>query len=132
MFEGVNWPSNMAQGMSLDVSEGFSSFRQSKLECSSHESCVFRIWRRINNFYVFTFTVTQGTMVQFMIDSLALWLGYSQLIIRQSLSFLVMRMLITLSGWSRSLLLIGWAWCSWFLQSIELWTVGSLSHSYRW
>ena len=53
------------------------------------------------------FNVTQGTVVHFMIVSLTLWLEYSQLIIRQSLSLLVIRMLITLSGWSRSLVLIG-------------------------
>ena len=52
------------------------------------------------------FTVTQGTMVHFMTVSVTLWIGYSQLMIMQSLSFLVMRMFITLSGWSRSLLLI--------------------------
>ena len=49
--------------------------------------------------------VTQGTMVHFMIVSSTLLLGYSQLMIKQSLS--VMRMLITRSGWSRSLQLIG-------------------------
>ena len=42
-----------------------------------------------------------------MIVSLTLWFEYSQLIIKQSLPLLVMRMFITLSGWSRSLLLIG-------------------------
>ena len=42
-----------------------------------------------------------------MTVSLTLWLGYSQLMIKQSLSLLVMRMLITLSDWSMSLLLIG-------------------------
>ena len=50
------------------------------------------------------FTVTQGTMVLFMTVSLTLFLGCNQLMIR--LSLLVMPMLITLSGWSRSLLLI--------------------------
>ena len=53
------------------------------------------------------FTMTQGTMVHSMIVSLTLWLGYSQSMINQSLSLLVMPMLITLSGWSRSFLLIG-------------------------
>ena len=53
------------------------------------------------------FTVTQQTMVHFIVVSLTLWLGYSQLMIKQSLSLLVMRMLITLSSWSRSLLVIG-------------------------
>ena len=43
-----------AQGMALFyVREGFRSFRQSKLECSCNESCVFRICSRINNFYVY-------------------------------------------------------------------------------
>ena len=32
------------------------------------------------------FTVSQGLMVHFMIASLILWLGYSQLMIKQSLS----------------------------------------------
>ena len=53
------------------------------------------------------FTVTQDIMVNFMPVSLTLWVGYSQLMIKQYLSLLVMQMLITLSGWSRSLLLIG-------------------------
>ena len=53
-----------------------------------------------------TFIITHG-MVLFMIVSLILWLGFSQLMIKQSLSLLVMRMLITLNGWSRFLLLIG-------------------------
>ena len=28
-----------AQGMALDVREGFRAFRQSKVECAGHESC---------------------------------------------------------------------------------------------
>ena len=44
-------------------------------------------------------------MVHFMTVSLALLLGCNQLMIRQSLSLSVMPMLITLSGWSQSLLL---------------------------
>ena len=44
-----------AQGKALYVGEGFRSLRQSKLECSCHESCVFRICSRINNFYVYPF-----------------------------------------------------------------------------
>ena len=36
------------------------------------------------------FTITQGMMVHFMIVSLTLWLRYSQLMIKQSLSLLVM------------------------------------------
>ena len=51
-------------------------------------------------------TVTHGTMIHFMIVSLTLWLGYNQLMIKQSVSLLVMLMIITLSGWSWSLLLI--------------------------
>ena len=47
------------------------------------------------------FTVTHGTLIQFMTVSLTLWLGCNQLMIRQSRSLLVMRMLITLSGWSQ-------------------------------
>ena len=52
------------------------------------------------------FTVTQGMIVHIMTGSLNLWLGCNQLMIKQSLSLLVMPMLITLSGWSQSLLLI--------------------------
>ena len=58
-------------------------------------------------FFMFMlYTVIQDTTVHFITVSLTLWLGYSQLMIKQSLSLLVMWMLITLSGWSRSLLLI--------------------------
>ena len=53
------------------------------------------------------FTVTQNTTADFMTVPLTLWLGNSQLIIKQSLTLLVMRMLITLSGWSLSFLLKG-------------------------
>ena len=52
------------------------------------------------------FTATHGTMVHCMTVSLTLWLTCNQLVIGQSLSLLVMPMLITLSGWSESLLLI--------------------------
>ena len=52
------------------------------------------------------FTVTQDTMVYCMTVSLTLLLWYSQLIIRQSSSLLVMSMLITLNDLSGSLLLI--------------------------
>ena len=45
-----------------------------------------------------TLTLTQGMMVHFMFGSLTLCLGYCQL---------MMRMLITLSRWVQSLLLIG-------------------------
>ena len=45
-------------------------------------------------------------MVHFMTVSLTLFLGCNQLMIGQSLFLLVMPMLITLSGWSQSLLLI--------------------------
>ena len=54
-------------------------------------------------FMFMPFTITQGMMVHFMIVSLTLWLGYSQLM-KRSLYLLVMRILITQSGWSRSLL----------------------------
>ena len=52
------------------------------------------------------FTVTLDTTVRYMTVSSTLWLGYSQLMIKQSLSLLVMRMLYTLSGCSLSRLLI--------------------------
>ena len=77
-----------AIGMALYVREGLRSFWQSKLECSCHESCVFRICSRLKK-YIFTpFTVTQCTMVHFMTVSLTLWLGCNQLMIRHSLSLL--------------------------------------------
>ena len=54
------------------------------------------------------FTVTQDTTVHFMTASLTLWLEYSQLMIKQSFSMLMKRMLIgDANGWSLSLLLIG-------------------------
>ena len=49
-----------AQGMALYIREGFRSFRQSRLECSFHEPCVFRICRRINNFQVYAFYCNPG------------------------------------------------------------------------
>ena len=61
----------------------------------------------MNNYIMFMpFTVTHGTMVHFMTVSLTLWLGCNQLMIRQSLSLLVIPMLITLRGWSQCILLI--------------------------
>ena len=77
------------------------------------------------------FTVTEDTTVHFMTVSLTLWLRYGQLMIKQSLSLLVMRMLITLSGWNLSLLLIGmgvmilifaifWVVSSWFSVPLTL------------
>ena len=42
-----------------------------------------------------------------MTVSLTPWFGYNKLMIGRSLSLLVMPMPTTLSGWSRSLLLIG-------------------------
>ena len=90
-----------ARGTALYVREGFRSFRQSKLKCSCHESCVFCICYTINIFFMFMpFTVTQDTMVHFATVSLTLWLSCNQLMIRQYLSLLVMPMLITLIGWS--------------------------------
>ena len=49
-----------AQGLALYIKEGFRSLRQSKLECSCHESCVLRncSWR--NNFYVYAFYRNPG------------------------------------------------------------------------
>ena len=44
-----------AQGIALSVREGFRFFRQNKLKCSCHESCMFRICSRINNFSVYAF-----------------------------------------------------------------------------
>ena len=95
-----------AQGMAPYVREGFHSFQQSQLECSCHESRVFRICSKITICMFMPFTVTQGTMVHFMTVSLPLWLGCNQLMIRLSLSLslLVMPMLITVR--SQSLLLI--------------------------
>ena len=48
------------------------------------------------------FTATQGTVVHFIAVSLTQWLGYYLLMIMQSLSLLVMPMLINLSVWMES------------------------------
>ena len=95
-----------AQGMALYVGEGFRAFWQSQLECSCHESSMFRICSRINSFIFMLFIVTQRAIVHFITVSLTLWVEYSQFIINQSFSLLVMRMLITLISWNRSILLI--------------------------
>ena len=42
--------SHGVEGMTLYVMKGFHSFWQSKLECSCHESCVFRICSKITIF----------------------------------------------------------------------------------
>ena len=71
--------------------------------CSCHESCVFRICSRISNFYLYAFyryPRHDGSLYDGLLDSIA------TLMIRQFLSILVIRMLITVSGWSQSLLLI--------------------------
>ena len=63
------------QGMALYVREGYSSFQQSKLECSCHETCVFRICSRINNLYVYAFYRNpwhDGLLYYCLLDSLAL------------------------------------------------------------
>ena len=69
-------------------------------------SLVFSICSGIKKIMFLPFTETQGTIVHFMTVSLTLWLGCNHLMIRQSLCLLVMPMLMTLSGWSQSLLLI--------------------------
>ena len=64
-----------ASGMDLSVREGFRSFRQSKLECSCHESCVFRIYSTINNFYVYAFYHNPGyncSLYDCLIESMAM------------------------------------------------------------
>ena len=48
------------QGVAHNVMEGFRSFRHSKLECSCHESCVFRICSRMNIFYIYAFYHNPG------------------------------------------------------------------------
>ena len=63
-----------AHGMDLYVREGFRSFRQSKLECSCHESYLFRICSRINNFYVHAFYHNpghDGSLYDCLLDSMA-------------------------------------------------------------
>ena len=63
---------------------------------------------KINNFYVCAFYRNirhDDSLHNCRLDSLLL--RYNQLLIKLSLSLLVMPMLITLSGWSRSLLRIG-------------------------
>ena len=83
------------------------------------------------------FTITQGTMVHFMTDSSTLWLWYNPLMIHRYLSLLVMSMLITLRGWSWSLLLMDmdvmlliFAFClvvrSWFAVQLTLLVIGSI------
>ena len=60
--------------MALYVREGFHSFRQSKLEGACHESCVFRICSRINNFYVYAFYRNpghDGSLYDCLLDSMA-------------------------------------------------------------
>ena len=59
----------------LYVREGFLSFRQSKLECSCHESCVFCICSRINNAYVYAFFRNPDHHSSLMTVSFTLWLG---------------------------------------------------------
>ena len=59
-------------GMALYVRKGFQSFRQRKLECSCHESCVFRICSKINNFYVYAFHRKpghDGSLYDYLLDS---------------------------------------------------------------
>ena len=63
-----------AQGMAMHVMEGFRSFRQSKLECSCNEFCVFRICSRINNFHVYVFYHNpdhDGSRYDCLLDSMA-------------------------------------------------------------
>ena len=78
---GFGWPLHRlrnstpgAKGMALYVREGFRSFRQSKLVCSCHESCVFCICSRINNFYVYAFyrnTGHDGSLYDCLLDYMA-------------------------------------------------------------
>ena len=62
-----------AQGMALYVRKGDRSFRQSKLECSCHEPCVFRICSRINNFYFALYHNPghDGSLNDCLLDSMA-------------------------------------------------------------
>ena len=63
-----------AQGKVLYVREGFRSFRKSKLECSCHESRVFRICSKINNFSVHALYRNPGRdrcLYDCLIDSMA-------------------------------------------------------------
>ena len=63
-----------AQGMAIYVMEGFRSFRQRKLECSCHASCVFRICSTINNFYVYEVYRNpghNGSLYDCLLDSMA-------------------------------------------------------------
>ena len=105
--QGLRNSANGAQGMALYVREGFRSFQQSKLKCSCHESCVFPICSRINNFYVYAFHPNpghDGSLYYCLLDSMARVQSVND---KAVFVFAVMRMLITLSGWSLSLLLIG-------------------------
>ena len=66
------------------------------------------------------FTITKDTTVLFMTVSFTLWLGYSQLMIKHTLFSLVIRMRITLSGWSLSILLIIKAVMPFIFQYVRL------------
>ena len=60
--------------MALYVKEGSRSFRQSKLECSCHESCVFRTCNSINNYYVYAvyrYPGHDGSLYDCFLDSMA-------------------------------------------------------------
>ena len=63
-----------AQVMAHYVIEGFCSFRQSRLECSCHESCVFHICSRIKKnyvYYCFCNPGHDGSLYYCLIDSTA-------------------------------------------------------------
>ena len=67
-------PTPGAKGMALYVREGSLSSWQSKLGCSSHESCVFHICSRINNFYTYAFygnTGHDGSLYDCLLNSIA-------------------------------------------------------------
>ena len=60
--------------MALYVREVFCYFQQGKLECSCHESFVFRICNRINHFYIYAFDRNpghDGSLYDCLLDSMA-------------------------------------------------------------
>ena len=90
MLEKDSIPSGRARWSVLSISDVYFSYLQ-----------------KDNTIFMFIpFPVTQGTIVHSMTVSLTLWLECSQLIIKRSLCLLVMPVMVTLSGWNRSLLLI--------------------------
>ena len=105
----------------------------SKLACSCHESCVFCICSKTKKNYVYAIYCIpghDGSLYDCLLDSIA----YAQSVDDKAVfvflgdanAYHSWVAGVSLSYWSV------WAWCSWFLQSVRLWAVRSLSHSHCW